>query len=173
MSKFTPQMKVWAGNFGKEYTDRTHQNVQEVNSVYLNDFGIKRTDLNQIFLDDFDRSIRILEVGCNVGAQLQCLQEMGFKQLYGIVLQHYAVEKAKSITEKINIIQGSAFDIPFKNDFFDLVFTSGLLHHIHPDEIDTVLNEIYRCSRSYIWGYEYYKEDVTIFFGKQILYNCI
>ena len=74
---------------------------------------------------------------------------MGFTNLYGIELQGYAVELSKSRTHNINIIQGSAFDIPFKNEYFDLVFTSGLLIHIHPSNIREAMNEIYRCTKKF------------------------
>jgi pseudaminic acid biosynthesis-associated methylase len=86
---------------------------------------------------------------------------MGFKNLYGIEINDYAVELSKQRTNNINIIQGSAFDIPFKNEYFDLVFTSGVLIHIPPLDINLALNEIYRVTREYIWGFEYYDEKYT------------
>ena len=33
--------------------------------------------------------------------------------------------------------------------------------HISPDNIKTVLSEIYRCSQKYIWGFEYYSEAMN------------
>lgn len=51
--------------------------------------------MNTLFLGDLDRSLRILEVGANVGFQLALLQRMGFCNLYGIELQPYAVERAR------------------------------------------------------------------------------
>ena len=76
-------------------------------------------------------------------------------------INKYAVELAKSRTKNINIIQGSAFDVPFKDGYFDLVFTSGVLIHISPDEIAKAINEIYRCTNRYIWGFEYYADKYT------------
>jgi pseudaminic acid biosynthesis-associated methylase len=86
---------------------------------------------------------------------------MGFSNLYGIELQSYAVELSKSRTRRINIIEGSAFDIPYKDGYFDLVFTSGLLIHISPSDISRAMREIYRCTREYIWGFEYYADKYT------------
>jgi pseudaminic acid biosynthesis-associated methylase len=103
----------------------------------------------------------VLEVGCNVGNQLRLLQDMNFKSLYGIELQSYAVEKAKSMTTGINIIQANGDNIPFRDDFFGLVFTSGVLIHISPENINSILDEIYRCSKEYIWGFEYYADKYT------------
>ena len=90
-----------------------------------------------------------------------CKKWGGGKKLYGIELNRYAVEKSKERTKGkgIDIIQGSAFDIPFKDAYFDLVFTSGVLIHISPQDINDVLDEIYRCSKKYIWGSEYFTEN--------------
>ena len=33
--------------------------------------------------------------------------------------------------------------------------------HIAPQDINVVLNEMYRCSGKYIWGFEYYAEKYT------------
>ena len=161
MTEYTKQMQEWAGQFGKEYTDRNALSLKEEDLIYKERYGFTRTELNSRFIGNLDRDMRVLEVGCNVGNQLAFLQEAGFKNLYGIELQPYAVELSKSRTKGINIIQGSAFDIPFKNGFFGLVFTSGVLIHIAPDDISVVLDEIYRCTNHYIWGCEYYAEAYT------------
>jgi len=152
-------MNKWESEFGKKYTNRNIITIDEMNNMYCRNIGITRTKLNEIFLSDLNIS-RILEVGCNIGIQLIILSEMGYKNLYGIELQEYAVDKSKEITKgkDIHIIKGSAFDIPYKDTFFDFVFTSGLLIHISPNDINSVLKEIYRCSKKYIWGYEYYSD---------------
>lgn len=171
MQKISKQMKEWMSDFGKKYTTRNALTLDEMNEMYWEKFGMSREDLNNLFIDEMNRNIKILEVGSNIGNQLLLLQKMGFKNLYGIEINNYAVEVSKSRTKNINIIQGSAFDIPFKNKYFDLVFTSGLLIHIAPHDINLVLNEIYRCTKEYIWGFEYYEEKYTeiIYRGKKDL----
>ena len=161
MTKDTNQTEMWAGQFGKEYTDRNALSLEEMESSYRGKYGMSRAELNQQFVGDLDRSIRILEVGSNIGNQLLCLQKMGFSDLWGIELQSYAVELSKSRTKNINIIEGSAFDIPYKDKYFDLVFTSGVLIHINPTDIGLVMEEIYRCTKEYIWGLEYYADEYT------------
>lgn len=161
MAKLTKQMGKWAGQFGREYTDRNALSLEEMELLYKGRFGITRTEMNYQFIGDFDKDVKILEVGCNIGNQLLCLQKAAFKNLHGIELQSYAVELSKSRTKGLNIIQGSAFGIPFKDGFFDLVFTSGLLIHIAPEDIPEVLDEIYRCTREHIWCFEYYSEVYT------------
>ena len=112
----TEQINFWSGEFGKNYTDRNdHQSVEAWNQTYASLFGISRFEMFKNLIGDLPKDSRILEVGCNVGFQLRGLQAMGFTNLYGIELQWYAVEKAKQQSQHINIVQGSAFDIPFKD----------------------------------------------------------
>lgn len=154
------QESQWAGKFGTEYTDRNPQTFDDMNQLCINNFGISQEDIFKQILPELSADAKILEVGCNVGCQLQILQQMGFTNLYGIDIQSYAIEKAKELSKGINIIQGSAFDLPFKDDYFDLVFTSGMLIHIQPErELFKVLNEINRVSKQYIMGFECYSPE--------------
>ena len=154
----TQQEEVWNGEFGEQYTDRNIMSPDGLDQLCIDNYGISRTELNKEVLDKLNVD-RILEVGCNVGNQLLLLKKMGYTNLWGIELQEYAVEIARKRTSGINIAKGSAFDIPYKNNFFDLVFTSGVLIHISPDDIDKVLDEMYRCTNKYIWGFEYYNSE--------------
>lgn len=160
MENKTKQIDFWEGDFGKEYTDRNNIILDNLDDLYLELWNKTRSEMNTIFLENIDKNIKILEVGTNLGQQLQHLQRQGFKNLYGIELQSYAVEKAKNSTKEINIIQGSCFDIPFKDNYFDLVFTSGVLIHISPNDLEKAMTEIYRCSNKYIWGFEYFSDNL-------------
>ena len=161
MQQITEQMQQWSGEFGQEYTRRNSLSAIEMDAFYQKTYGLTRTQMNGSFLSDIPRNGRILEVGCNIGCQLEILQGMGFTQLYGIELQSGAVEIAKQRVPKINVIQGSAFDIPFRDGFFDLVFTSGVLIHIAPSDRSQVMAEVYRCTQNYIWGFEYWSPVST------------
>lgn len=164
MVKISFQEKKWAGDFGKKYTGDVAKNpmtIGETDKLYIQMYGVSRTKLNEEFIGKFSRSIKILEVGCNIGVQLLYLYKMGFKNLYGIEVNPEVIEIGKSITKNINFIQGSALDIPFKDNYFDLVFTSGVLIHISPKNIERVLREIHRCSGKYILGLEYFAEKYT------------
>ena len=157
----TEQIATWKGSFGKEYTERNTLSPAELDASYLRWYGIARTELNREFLSGIDSHARILEIGCNVGNQLLSLQEEGFRNLYGVEIQPYAVEAAKARTRGINIIEGSIFDIPFKDGWFDLVFTSGVLIHIDPSRLPDAQREINRCAARYVWGMEYFAPTVT------------
>ena len=112
--------------------------------------------MNKGFLSGLSRSLRILEVGANMGNQLRCLQEIGFTNLYGVEPQKYAATLLKKTTKGISSVAGNSFFLPFGSASFDMVFTSGVLIHIAPQDIKKALKEIYRCSARYIWGFEYF-----------------
>jgi ubiquinone/menaquinone biosynthesis C-methylase UbiE len=128
----TPQISEWTGSFGREYTDRNPQDAVELDALYRGNYGVTRTELNQRFLQTIPSGARILEVGCNIGNQLVLLQQMGYVNLHGIEIQSYALEKARQQLPSAVFTEASAFAIPFPDEYFDLVFTSGVLIHIAP-----------------------------------------
>ncbi|TKC56942.1 methyltransferase domain-containing protein [Pedobacter hiemivivus] len=158
----TNQENFWGKTFGKEYSDRNSwQSDNDWDKFYEETWGLSKIEINNFVMKDLPRDIKILEVGCNIGMQLRGYQRMGFENLYGIELQHYAVERSKEITEKINIIQGSGFDIPFRDGYFDLVCTNGVLIHIAPEDHHRIMSEMHRCSNQYIMGWEYFAAETT------------
>lgn len=157
----THQRKTWEDEFGAEYIKRNLYTPEELNKFYKNRYGITKNQLNDEFLKDLPKDIKILEVGTNVGNQLNHLQSMGFTNLYGIEIQERAIEFSKQTTRGLNIIKGDALNIPFKDGFFDLVYTHGVLIHISPDNINSAISEIYRVSNKYIWGLEYFADEYT------------
>jgi len=159
MIKNNLQEKLWSGQFGNDYTKRSSLSAGEMEKIYEKNYGIKGSLLIKEFLSNFPKSAKILEVGANVGAQLALFKKLGYKNLYGIEINKQAIRIAKEKRPEIDIIFGSAQDIPFKSGYFDLVFTVGVLIHIAPENIKAVMNEIARCSKKYIWGLEYFAEE--------------
>jgi pseudaminic acid biosynthesis-associated methylase len=152
----TSQLQHWRGEFGRAYTDRNSLTPSALDALYRKNFGVARSELNQRFLASIPRDARILEVGCNEGNQLCALREMGFHHLYGIEVQEYALRRARNRLDNGRLTLATAFEIPFPDGFFDLVFTSGVLIHIAPPDLPKALREIHRCAATYIWGLEYY-----------------
>jgi len=151
------QTEFWKGKFGDDYTERNHGEWDE---FYKEQWGITRTELNVEFLGDLDKDIRILEAGCNRGNQLEMLNKNGFTNLWGIDVNKQALGYARS-NKELNLVEGSLLDIPFKDNYFDLVFTSGVLIHIHPDDLKKAMSEIVRVSKGLVWGFEYFAEECT------------
>lgn len=146
--------EFWMGDFGDKYTKR---NTGNIDKVYEERFGLTRTNINYPFLSDMDKDISILEVGCNNGLQLDVLKKDGFTNLWGIDINQKALNQVRKDTS-LNIVEGSALDIPFKDQYFDVVFTSGVLIHIPPKNLFQVVDELYRVTKKYIWCYEYFAE---------------
>ena len=150
----TEQMKFWEGTFGDVYIDRYSGDFDR---YAKEDYGVTRTQLNKEFLSKLDKNIKILEIGCNSGGQLALLKRAGFNNLFGIEINKKALRIAKE-SKEFNVMYGSALDIPYEKDFFDLVFTSYVLIHIHPKDLQKVIREAYRVTKKYIWGIEYFSE---------------
>lgn len=157
----THQRKTWEDEFGADYLQRNVYSPEQLNEFYKNRFGFTKDELNNEFLEGIPKDAKILEVGTNIGNQLLHLQSMGFTNLYGIEIQERAINYSKHRTDNLNIIKGDALNIPFKDGFFDLVFTHGVLIHISPDNIKKAISEINRVSNSFIWGLEYFADSYT------------
>ncbi len=181
MREIDGQTLTWMGTFGRTYTDRNALTLPEMEDLYRRNYGVTRTELNQDILRDISRSATILEVGANIGNQLLCLQKMGFARLYGIELQGYALRVARSRTHEVPLVQASAFRIPFRDGAFDMLFTSGLLIHVHPSRLRAIVSEIHRCARRNIWGFDtmrtstprFLTEGVVTFCGRRTTPGCI
>lgn len=137
----------WKGKLGEDYVKRNKKLWQSAE---------KRKKFWDNIIDKYklwEDGKRILEVGCGDGKNL-----FNIPQSFGIDINFDAMWEAKEGSPSMNIIEGSVIDIPFKDNYFDLVFTCGLLIHIPPDGILKAMKEIVRCSRRYILAIEYWSE---------------
>lgn len=138
---------LWAGDFGTQYTGR--------NEMFP--YASRWKFLNAIVSDHIIKSI--LEVGCNTGFNLGMMREWmaSPKNLWGIDINDYNIKQARERWPDCQFVYGSGFDLPFKDDMFDLVFTSGVLIHQKPEEVDAMMQEIIRVSGKYVMAIEYYE----------------
>ena len=118
----TPQLALWRSEFGASYTVRNDlERPARVESL--------RTVLAGLEI------AHALEVGCNVGWNLRYLRQVGVPRVWGIEPQRFAVARARARDPELDVFEGTAFDLPFKDRRFDLVFTSGVLIHIGPGQL--------------------------------------
>ena len=175
MQKKSLQEKIWESDFGRKYTKRNTFNSYEIwNRSYIKKFGVSKDYINKEFLQELPKEIKILEIGCNIGNQLNCLQRMGFKNLSGIDIQQNCLKKIKNNFKNVNVVRTSAYNLPFKNNSFDFVFTSNVLIHFPPNKINKVFDEIYRVSSKWIWGFEYFSnkfEEIIYRKNKDLLWK--
>ena len=99
----------------------------------------------------------IAEIGCGAGHNLISLSELNPNYtLVGVDPNLYAVIKA--IQNKVTALTGDCFDTYLKSSYYDLVFTSGVLMHVAPEDMGRAVEEISRIARKYILIIEYYSE---------------
>ena len=130
---------MWAESFGDEYTVR--------NDVKMDGRVKFFTELSNRY-----KFKRVLEVGCNIGTNLQ---HLGDSEKWGCDVNRKALTILHSRHQHINAVCHSGYDIPFKDDFFDLVFTCGVLIHQKPSEVERMMQEIIRVSSHYVLAMEY------------------
>lgn len=100
---------------------------------------------------------KILEAGCNIGNNLRSFNSK--LKVYGLDMNEKALQVAKNKLPNFEFKQGSLTDIPFEDNHFDLVFTRGVLIHIHPDDMQNATKELFRVSNKWIFNLEYLGED--------------
>lgn len=103
--------------------------------------GFAQPKLEFIFRHlDLPAKPRILDVGCGNGYFTYYLEQRG--PTVGLDYAHTMLRQNPST----NLVQGSAVQLPFQDQSFDLVFCSNLLHHVASPV--AVVMEMKRVSRS-------------------------
>lgn len=101
------------------------------------------------------QNARIIEVGCNVGRNLNYLFLAGFKELSAIEISENAVQLLKQsypeMARYAKIYNTSVEEIirEFKDCEFDIVFSMGAIEHIHTDS-EWIFPEIVRITRNFV-----------------------
>jgi pseudaminic acid biosynthesis-associated methylase len=134
---------LWAGEFGSAYSERNADAGQGREAFWnslLSRYPIRR----------------VLEVGCNVGANLQWIvPRVGPGDGYGIDVNEGALERLRERVPGVNAVMTTARELPFRERWFDLSFTTGVLIHQPESTLPLVMAEIVRVSRRYVLCGEY------------------
>ena len=73
------------------------------------------------------------------------------KTAYGMDVSEIAIRYCGEVSYTPNCVLGSADDIPFKDNFFDAVFSCDVLEHLTEDDVFKALDEIARVSKRYLF----------------------
>lgn len=150
--KTSEQLGHWKGDFGDAYTQRNQPTVAMLESR-IKFFG------HILAKAQLPACPKILEVGANVGMNLCAIQRLLPAKLCGVDPNWGALVTLTQDQElkcRTSVCQGEALNLPFRDASFDLVFTRGVLIHIHPDNLIHACSEILRVSRKYILCAEYF-----------------
>ena len=91
---------------------------------------------------------KILDIGCGKGFLLyDFLKVIPGAKVYGIDKSLYALNNCKSeIKDTLKL--GVASDLPWPDDYFDLVLSINTLHNLHSYELDPALREMERVGKN-------------------------
>lgn len=100
----------------------------------------------------------ILDLGCNVGRNMEFLYHKGYHNITGIDINRHAIDiMQKNFSEMAahSKIYNDAFEniLPNINNPFDIIFTCGVLMHIHKDS-ESLFGEIARLSGRFLITFE-------------------
>jgi protein-L-isoaspartate(D-aspartate) O-methyltransferase len=119
-----------------------------VGQAMIDHYGIKPGD-------------KILDIGCGKGFQLyELTQLVPGVDVYGIDVSSYAIENAnEEVKDRLQV--GNANNLPFPDNYFDLVFSINTLHNLHNYDLDKALREMERVGKKnkYICVESYRNEE--------------
>lgn len=136
---------LWSGEFGDQYVDRNLE------------FGHRKAYWDEIL--STHPCERVLEVGCNVGGNLRWIADrIGSEGTYGVDINSKALRQLHAELPDVNALWNRARELPFRDGWFDLTFTMGVLIHQPEATLIDVMSELVRTSRRWILCAEYHGE---------------
>lgn len=112
-----------------------------------------RTERSEFITNEIAKisAANILEIGCGYGKQLRLLRKKTTSKLMGIDFSPTQLKKAKDLgLDNITVQEADARELPFKDNIFDLVFSSAVVLHHSPPNAAKILMEMMRVSKKYI-----------------------
>jgi spore coat polysaccharide biosynthesis protein SpsF len=141
----TEQEAFWAGDFGNDYIARNQDATQLAGNL---------ARFSEI-INNTGPLGSVLELGANVGMNLRALHQLlPNTKLSAVEINTTAVDVLQQLGY-VDARHGSILDFATDQQW-DLVFTSGVLIHINPDELPKVYDLMHRASRRYVLVAEYY-----------------
>ena len=92
------------------------------------------------------RASKVLEVGCGTGNYIAALEAIAGSSCWGIDPSGQMLSRARELSRKILFQPGQAERLDFPPDFFDLVFSVDVIHHL--GNRLTYFREAYRVLRA-------------------------
>jgi SAM-dependent methyltransferase len=84
--------------------------------------------------------VQCLEIGCGTGMYTESLVGTGAK-ITAVDISNDLLMNARKRSLQVNMIEADICRLPFRNEYFDEIVGSSILHHL---DIDLGLKEIYR-----------------------------
>lgn len=134
----------WRGTHGDEYTRRNSDLDLEARAMLWDEILDCLADTPETFL----------EIGAGTGRNLLALKSIGHEKIWGVEPNALA---GKEAMDSGLVVHGGTAASPGLSG--DLVFTSGVLIHIPPDELLDACKGIYGAAERYIACIEYFSAE--------------
>lgn len=100
----------------------------------------------------------ILEIGCNLGRNLNHLWQAGYRRLHGMEISEHAVKRLRLLypslsTIRIDVGPAEVSIEKLRDNSIDVVFTMATLEELHP-ESRYLFKEIARVAKKYVLAIE-------------------
>ena len=142
---------AWKGEFGDNYAARNRATEETVGNA-----ARAFAEILSHVKDGPPASI--LEVGANIGINLRALSGLADAELFAVEPNASAREQlvADKVLPQDHLFDAMATKLPLNDGAVDLAFTSGVLIHVPPDDLETAYGEIHRVAARYILCMEYF-----------------
>jgi ubiquinone/menaquinone biosynthesis C-methylase UbiE len=133
-ASISSQSRLFLDGEGDNWFERNKKSISETENFYEIEI-IKRV------LSSFDSIQNILEIGCGNATKLNNLCSYFNAQGSGIDPSALAIENGIGLFKNLKLSVGTASNIPYKENAFDLVFFGFCLYLIDRDDIFKVISE--------------------------------
>jgi ubiquinone/menaquinone biosynthesis C-methylase UbiE len=124
---------------------------------------------DQLLKGTYDNCQKVLDAGCGGGRNLVYFLRTGY-QVYGIDPNANAVEAVKELSKNLspanplpNFFVSTAEDLPFGDEYFDLVISSAVLHFARNEQhFDTMLHSMWRVLKPGSYFFARLASDIGI-----------
>ena len=147
----TKQLETWRGAFGDQYISRNDARPEVIRGKTA-----AWAEMLRPMAGAMPR--KIIEVGANIGLNLRALRAFVDAELIAIEPNVAARERLVSdgVLDREHVHDGVATAIPLPDGSADLAFTSTVLIHVPPADLEAACREIHRVSSRYILCNEYF-----------------
>lgn len=151
----TKEIELWRGPFGTQYAERNTPSDEDVKQRTF----WWETILRQTYALCHTLPDSVLEVGAGVGQNLMAISAIGRQierriDLYATEVNDNAREALQINVPGVQIIGAS--DLGRHHNIADMVFTSGVLIHVHPAHRLNLMRDMYSASKRFIFCAEYF-----------------
>ena len=141
-------IKKYTLKFSKDYNSR---NQKERDHKYFTSEPLAKKIIS--IVKNYNHKIKVLEIGCGNGDRIKYLKNLKLKNLN--------ISGVDPASDFVFSKKGATYNLPFKNNTFDLVYYAFCLYMVKPEDL---INSLYECNRvtkkkSWIIIYDFYSKN--------------